>query len=270
MTIYFTDQLLGITANVRGVLGSPSESYARRADPSASVQLWCDYNYYMDVVNDLLTPRSWPGNDKLFVDTVNVKFEERRNDSGQSHTYTTAVLDVIYTPKPSGEYTENISNITNMNTLPPHIFQWDNGMNLKQGEEPSFMTFMQKITHGYEMVRSIPQEMVTKLGHVNTDTITTSQGIVCQPETLLYIGCESSIAYDKFGTLGWQMTTSFMFNPITWNKWWNIYVQQFLGMRLFNEKGGVGSQEGKGSWDPYKMYPETELNGIFEFVPPQN
>lgn len=263
----YVTPLIGALAQVASIYGSESMTFHRRADPSASVTLTCLYPYHEQVIADLLSPNPWPGNTQLYVDSVSVGGMGKYLGTGQTIEYQMARLDVAYTPKPSGEYTENISNIVNVNSLPAHIFRWENGMMLAQGEEPGRQSFMQKITHAYDMIQVVTQDFVAKLGHVNEDVITTSQGIVCQPETLLYMGCESSISYDRFGTMGWQITTSFMFNPATWNKWWNFYERKYMAIKIWNPKGGMGTDEGKGGLEDFKMYPETELRSIFEFAP---
>lgn len=253
-----------ISPQISVIYETHAASFQWRGEPSASVSLQVPWELRNIVANDLLTPRAHPDYPFLHVKTVQISPIGLQSSGGVVINYEMAKLDVSYARKPTGAYSENITHEVQMISLPPYMFRWQNGSMLAEGEEPSRQMRLQKITHTYDHLRSIPGWVGLDTGKVNSDPITTSQGWTCEAETLLYIGGETSISYDYTGSDGWQLTTSFSYNPGGWNRWWNSVQQQWMELKIWTPGGG--SSEG-GSLSDYKMYESTSMRAKFTYEP---
>lgn len=253
-----------IGEDIQSVYMTESATLQWRGEPSASVTLRVPWRLRNAVANDLLTPRPHPDYPFLFAKTVQITPVGEYVRNGQAMAYQYAQLTVSYQKRPTGAYTENITHECQMISLPPYMFRWQDGSMLAEGEEPSRQMRLQKITHTYDHLRSIPGWVGMDTGKVNSDSITTSQGWTCPAETLLYMGGETSISYDYTGTDGWQLTTSFSYNPGGWNRWWNNVRQQWMELKVWVPGGG--SSDG-GSLENYKMYEKTAMRSKFTYKP---
>lgn len=280
------------------ICDSEDETFAWRGDPSASVTLLVPWRFRYMVVSDLLgfdwdyrkngrdkhvagtsLPRKHPnaGNYKVTADTsfagmyvksVSVKGIGAATQNGQENDYEAAELTVSYGMLPQRSFTENINYEVQSMTLPRMNFCWDDDTPLADGEEPVKMFRTVKITHVYNMVQEIPQWAANKIGMVNSDTITTSQGLVMEPETLLYEGCETGQTWTYTGSEGWSLTTSWSYNPNGWNKWFNNIREEWVEIHNINVVGNVeGTESHSYAGEVYKMYEPTPLKEAFGWEP---
>lgn len=268
---YYNTPEIAVLADVQSVEKTPTETFHRRGEPSASVRLWCNYAYCKLVIWDLLQPepKPHPKYPDLYVNTVTATYDGVTEYSDvQEIWYEKAILDVQYTPLEAGEYTETISNIISGSKLPTHMFRWKDEAKspVKQGEEPSRISGMQKVVHTYTMIPELLEDFLLKQGHVNSEPLENSQELTYEPGTLLYLNYDSSRVWDRFGTLGWQVTVNFMYNPIGWNVWLSNYSEEPIGMEKWNPMGDSGTSK-PGAWEDHTMYQETELEDIFHYDP---
>lgn len=253
-----------ISDSISVIYESHSATFQWRGEPSASVSLQVPWSIRNTVAQDLLTPRVHPDYSFLYVKTVQITPIGLNSSGGEIINYEMAKIDVTYAMKPTGAYTENITHEVQMISLPPYMFRWQDGSMLAEGEEPSRQMRLQRITHTYDHLASIPSWVGTDTGKVNSDAITTSQGWTCLAETLLYMGGETSISYDYTGSDGWQLTTSFCYNPGGWNRWWNSVQQQYMALKIWVPDAGTTSG---GSLAGYKMYESTSMSAKFAYNP---
>lgn len=243
---------------VETVDNSETWSFTRNEAPSAGVSLWADGNHVSEVVAELLTPLPHPIFDFLFVKSVSMVGLGRGRASGQTFEHPECQLEVTYAPR-NRSYDETVTETAQMITMPKWRFRWSNGLMLADGEEPSRIIRTQKITHSYQHLSIVPPWVHTDIGKVNLYPITTQSGLVCTEETLLYEGANYSRHFDPWGTLGWEITTNFSYNPNGWNRWFNTITGTWLEFQIWN----VNQSTGQGNWAVFKMYELADLSGKF-------
>ena len=242
-------------SSVEVVDNSEKWSFQRLAEPSASVSLWVPGSLAYAVIRELMAPLNHPRFPFMYVKTVSMFQLGKGTASGHTMEHEKCQLDVTYTPWEKATYTESISIQAQMITLPKWMFRWSDGRMPADGEEPSRIVRTQKITHAYDRLAGIPAWAYTDVGKVNSSALTTAQGLVCAAETLLYEGAETNRQIDTYGTLGWQMTTNFSYNPNGWNRWYNAVAARWLTLKKYDSTAP--------GWTEFKMYELADLSGKF-------
>lgn len=267
---------------------SVNESFTREGGLSASVQLRCNWNDRIALVNDLIyNRRTWPyatAQNPPIVRSVSITQEKPcGSQDGQGYDYSVtdskAICSVQYesisadgdapsqdSPVDYDVLVENIETNVEFLTLAPKMFKWNtpvDGKDVAVAPELSPTKRIWGLNYTRQLIGvrgSIPDEVFTKVGHCNNSVFTSKYyGYDFAIETLLYNGAQIERTFTALGEVRRNLTLNFQWTEQTWNYFWNP-TKQVAGVP--NTRGDWDQIKEAKSGEVYKIVPVSDLSNL--------
>lgn len=278
--------------------GSNTESYGWKTDSTASVNLKVPWRHRYAFLGELLSgytahmdgqtptenqpwPHAWQTN--LCVDKVTLSEGQNLLRNGtypNAVEYEFAILNVSYVPRDRNPFTESISKMAEMQTLPGDCFYWTTEdrskiIKLADGEQPGRCVHREEITHTYENQTSVQDIFNTNINKVNSAEII-SNGKTYGVGTLLYTGYTSNVTYKAGAVAGVtnniQITAKFLWNEDGWNRFWNQRINNnMVGGYVYLAVGKILADNEEIPDDLVvkiiNLYEPADITAVFEYSP---
>jgi hypothetical protein len=172
--------------------------------------------------------------------------------------YESAIVTITYNTKGADEredgiwYEETTEPTAEYMTLDYNSFAWgaSNGPALKDTEAPAMLQPGCDFRLTFPELAAIPPAVSILPGYVNQAAYTSSLGITCPAETLLFNLPVISETVKLDGTKAKKMDLRLTYKPTGWNRYWRAASGVFEYMYL--KTGGI-----------YRSYPPGDFSSIF-------
>lgn len=238
------------------VSGTRNEQATIEGGWSASVQLKVTNANKEALINDLLTyQRDYPNlltayKPRAFSAAAK-PFSSNTPAVGQAYVYDHYLVDVQYASDPERTLvSESIEPTVEFIRLDHRHFRWTSGAPLTEGEAPGVLRPELKLVRKYFNKLLVPNEVITKPGHVHNQPYTSPLlGITFPAGTLMLAPEPVDRTITTAGSQGFNYTISLLYKPNGWNKYWRPQTQAWEAIQL---------PDGT----PYLNYPSSNLSAV--------